>query len=359
LSKNFLVGHFMSKVSYHLVHYRKFLRDENKKDDILFEQMCRNALDAQDVSSIPLWQRAGDRVFVYPTPEDRQIMLNRVADLKSAVFGEFCLVQAKDLQAIIELTAQKVQLSDLTTAEIYALSEKSAPQGSRFLRGLLYWLAIGDHLFFVKLNAISMDNMQDYFSWLLSAGAFGLAPGTAVVFQAEFDPSVVKGDVGDIRNLRLSGKAAPQLNVAPSDVPSKAISIVETTKRVAEKFVQWDSAVKVVEALLGQTKTDSLVKSLGPNEYLAVDAAVKIKGSRTAESRKLIREIATEVADLTDAEVRIDGKDGTVRHGDAILRVKMPFTILQDGSNLLEFDNVADQMQEVYRRFVADRKISA
>jgi len=48
-----------------------------------------------------------------------------------------------------------------------------------------------------------------------------------------------------------------------------------------------------------------------------------------------------------------------VRDGDAILRVRMPFSIPQDGSNLLEFDNVADQLQEVYSRFVKDGKINA
>lgn len=348
----------MAKSTYHMVHYRRFARANGTASNPLFEQICRNALSARSAVSVPLWERAGDRVYAYPAPEDRQILLNRVADLNSAVFGELCLVQAKDLQALIELKAQKVQLSDLTTAEIYALSERSAPQGSQFLRGLLYWLAIGDHLFFVKLNAITSSNMQDYFTWLLQSGASGLQQGASVAFQAEFDPSVVKGDVGDIRNLRVSGKAAPHVSIAPPQ-PENKETVVETTKRVADKFLQSAMAVPVVEALLGKAKTESLVKSLGPEEYLAVDAAVKVRGKRTAESRQKIREIATEVADLTDAEVRIDGKDGTVRDGDAILRVRMPFSISQDGSNLLEFDNVADQLQEVYRRFVADGKIGA
>ncbi len=307
--------------------------------------------------SLSLWERARDRVFAYPEPEDKQILLNRVADLKSAVFGEMCVVQAKDLQALIEMKAEKVKLSDITTAEIYGLSERVAPQGSQFLRGLLYWLAIGDHVFFVKLNSINSENMQNYFDWLLRSGASGLTEGATVSFQAEFDPSVVKGDVGEIRNLRVSGRTSPQINVSTQEENKE--TLVQTTKRVAEKYVQSAMALPVVEALLGKPQTKSLVESLGPDEYLAVDAAVKVRGKRTAESRAKIREIATEVADITDAEVRIDGKDGTVRHGDAILRVRMPFSVLQDGSNLLEFDNVADQLQEVYRRFVSDGKISA
>jgi hypothetical protein len=267
-------------------------------------------------------------------------------------------MQAKDLQALIELKAKKVQLSKITTAEIYALSEKSAPHGSQFLRGLLYWLAIDDHLFFVKLNSISSANMQDYFDWLLTLSSSGRPSGMEINFQAEFDPSVVKGDVGEIRNLRIKGNAMPQVKVDVLGEIEKQ-SIVKTSRQVAEKVLHSTVALPIIEALLGKSKTESLVKCLGPEEYLAVDAAVKIRGKRTAESRAKIREIATEVADMTDAEVRIDGKDGTLRDGDAILRVRMPFSVPQDGSSLLEFDNVSDQLQEVYRRFVKDGKITA
>jgi len=208
------------------------------------------------------------------------------------------------------------------------------------------------------VNSITSTNMQDYFGWLLKTNASRLPTGAEINFQAEFDPSVVKGDVGEIRSLRIKGNAAPQIRIT-THADDQQSSIVETTRRVADKLVQSAMALPVVEALLGKSKTESLVKSLGPEEYLAVDASVKVRGKRTTESRAKIREIATEVADMTDAEVRIDGKDGTVRDGDAILRVRMPFAVLQDGSNLLEFDNVADQLQEVYRRFVKDGKISA
>lgn len=348
----------MTKSAYHLVHYRRFQRPDAGSTTPLFEQMCRGALSAFNTASEPLWERAGDRVYVYPAPTDRQILLNRVADLKSSVFGEFCLVQEKDLQALIELRGQKVKLSDLTIAEIYAISERSAPQGLQFLRGLMYWLTIGDHIFFIKMNNITTNNMQDYFTWLLHTGKFGLSEGSSVCFQAEFDPSVIKGDVGDIRNFRVKGKSTPQINISAPQQEKKE-NVVQTTKHVAEKIIQSTMAIPVVEAIFGKSKTESLVKSLGPKEYISVEAAVKIRGQRTEESRRKIREIATEVADQTDDEVRIDGKDGIVRDGDAILRVRMPFSIPQDGSSLLEFDNVADQLQEVYRRFVADGKIRA
>ena len=135
--------------------------------------------------------------------------------------------------------------------------------------------------------------------------------------------------------------------------------MVATAKRVAEKFVQFEKAVPLVKALLGAEKTDSLLNSLGKDEYLAVEASIKVRGTRTEASKQALREIVNDVADLTDAKVQIEGKDGKISDGDAILRTNMPFDAPYDGSNLLEFDNVADQLQEVYMRFVKDRKITA
>ena len=84
---------------------------------------------------------------------------------------------------------------------------------------------------------------------------------------------------------------------------------------------------------------------------------MKVRGRRTEESRKKFQAIANDLADESDAQVQIEGKDGQIRDGDAILRTRMPFHLPHEGSNLLEFDNVADQLQEVYTRFVKDGKI--
>ena len=86
---------------------------------------------------------------------------------------------------------------------------------------------------------------------------------------------------------------------------------------------------------------------------------MKVRGRRTEESRAKLREIANDLADMTEGEVQVEGKDGKVSDGDAILRTRMPFHLPHEGSNLLEFDNVSDQLQEVYARFVKDGKIKA
>lgn len=251
-----------------------------------------------------------------------------------------------------------MQLSDITTAVVYNLDEREAPTGSQFIRGMVYWLAIGNHVFFVKTHSMTSDLLHSYLDWLLKSRTSVVAADVGFLLQAELDKTQAAGDIGEIRSLRVSGKAAPEMAVsAPSTDGQK--KEVKTSRKIADRFVQFGQAVPVVEALFGKSKTDSLVESLGPDEYLAVDATVKVRGRRTEESRAKFQNIANDLADMSDAKVQIEGKDGRVSNGDAILRTRMPFSLPHEGSNLLEFDNVADQLQEVYSRFVKDGKIKA
>lgn len=344
--------------AYHMVHYRRFEVGEAELEGRTLESLCRSALDVADGSLGTLWERAKDRLFDMNDADSRKVLLNKVADLSSAVFGEICLFQSRDLQALLELTASNVQLSNITTAQIFNLNERFAPTGSQFVRGMAYWLAIGNHLFFVKTQSMTSEYLQSYLDWLLKIRTGTVENSINFNFQAEFDKTELSGDIGEIRSLRISGKAASQFVVAPIQDEAEG-RLVSTSRKVKDKFVQFAQAIPVIEALFGKAESESLLNSLGEGEYLAVDASVKVQGRRTAQSRQKLREIANDLADLTDGKVQIEGKDGKVSDGDAILRTRMPFDLPHDGSNLLEFDNVSDQLQEVYSRFVKDGKIKA
>lgn len=346
--------------AYHLVHYKRFVRPGGNAAPL--ETLCRNALNSA-VGGTPLWQRVNDRVFDLPAVENRKILLNKVADLRSAVFGEFCFIQGDGFQALVELTENQVQTSKLTTAQIFKLSEASAPKNSQFIRGMGYWLAIKDHLFFVKTQSLTAEHLRQYFEWLLKVRSSALPQNAAVTLQGEFDPSQVGGDIGEIKSLRVSGNAIP-LSVqkaaeAPPGSPKFTKVVRETAKHIMDKSAAFGAAVPIIEALFGKPKAKSLVDSLGDNEYLSVDASVKVRGRRTEESRASMRQLASELGDMTEGKVQVEGKDGTLSDDDAILRTRMPFDLPHEGSNFLEFDNVSDQLQKVYARFVEDKKIKA
>ncbi len=341
--------------TYHVVHYRRFEANAAELKGSTLETLCRDALNTQSKST-KLWSRPEDRVFDVKDGEGRKIFLNKVADLSTAIFGEMCLAQAKDLQALLSMKPSEIKLSDLTTATVYDLGEREAPEGSQFIRGLAYWMAIGNHLFFVKTHSMTPELARLYLDWLFKDRAGIVSSALEIALNAQLDRTMTAADIGDIRSLRVTGKSAPQvISVGPAEEQKE----VSTSRRVADKFVQMQQAVAVVAALFGPERAKSLVESLGPKEYLAVDASVKVRGSRTENSRKSFQAIANDLADASDAKVQIEGKDGQITDGDAILRTKMPFDLPHEGSNLLEFYNVADQLQEVYSRFVKDGKIEA
>ena len=288
--------------------------------------LCRSALNAAPSAGARLWDRPEDRLFDVGGEDARKIFLNKVADLSSAVFGELCLVQSRDMQALLNLKPAKVRLSELTTAVVYDLDEREAPTGSQFIRGLAYWLAIGNHVFFVKTHSMTAELLHLYLDWLLKIGTSAAPPTLSFALQAEFDRTKSAGDIGDIRSLRVAGKAAPQMAVSSPDLQAESQE-VKTARRVADKFVQMAQAVPIVEAVFGKAKATALVESLGPSEYLTVDATVKVRGSRTKASKAKLQSIANDLADMSDAKVQIEGKDGRVKDGDAILRTNMPFNL--------------------------------
>jgi hypothetical protein len=342
--------------AYHMVHYRRFdVSDPKLLGGKTLEALCREALNSES-AGLKLWSRPQDRVFDVSDSDGRKIFLNKIADLSSAVFGEMCLAQSKDLQALLKMEASEVELSEITTATVYDLNETEAPEGSQFIRGLAYWIAIGNHLLFVKTHSMTPELIRLYLDWLIKNRGSVADPSLSFSLNAEFDQTATADDIGEIRNLRVSGKSAPQIINFEGASEKREVS---TTRRIADKFAEMQQAVPIVEALFGKSRSDSLVESLGPEEYLAVEASVKVRGRRTEESRKKFQAIANDLADESDAKVQIEGKDGRIVDGDAILRTRMPFHLPHEGSNLLEFDNVADQLQEVYARFVKDGKIMA
>jgi hypothetical protein len=335
-----------------MVHYRRFQADGPVAWPL--EGLCRQALETVDASGTSLSQRVEDRVFQLQDQFGGEMMLNRVADLTSAIYGEFCYSEEKGLQALLRLKASTQQLSNITLAEVFDLEERKAPTGSQFIRGLAYWMAIGDHLFFLKTQAMDSDRIHAYLNWLLKERTKTVDPTLPFRLQAEFDRSV--GDVGDIQKLRVTGRTIPAVVGVVADGPARE---VQTRRRVEDAALRSEQAKPVWEAILGAAKTESLIKALGPGEYITADASLAVRGRRTAESKRQIKELANDIADMSDARVQIEGKDGRLSDGDAILRTRMPFAVPHQGSTLLDFDNVADQLRTVYSRFVQDGKIDA
>lgn len=346
----------MTKVSYHMVHYREF-KATGLPAPISLENLLRKRLSANGASGAPRWEAINDRLMSPEGNTGYELVLNRVADLSSAVFGEMCLVHNNGLQTLLKIQSKKHQLSTITLAEIYDILESSAPDGTKYIRGLGYFLCIGDHFFFVRNQSLNEEHIHAYFDWLLRTETSGFPATCSMILDPRIDPSISAKDIGEIKALKVGGPSFPQMTITPTnDAEEKERS---TTRKIADKFIQFEKAFDLAKTLLGDTKAQELADSLGPKERLVVDASVKIKGTRTEKSREKLKEIAKSLDTMTEGKIAVEGKDGKIIDKNLVLRTNMPFEIETEGSNLLSFDNVADQLQKVYNRFVEDGKIQS
>lgn len=78
---------------YHMVHYRRFDPGGAGLQGGTLEGLCRSALGHVDASGVTLWERIQDRFHDLVDVAERQVLLNKVVDLSSAVFGEMCLFE--------------------------------------------------------------------------------------------------------------------------------------------------------------------------------------------------------------------------------------------------------------------------
>ena len=341
---------------YKTVHYRKF--HSEKFVDATFQGILLQELNRTNEQGTKLWGRIADRVWKTPPREGCELILNRVADLQTGIFGEACLVDPEGAQAFLELAEKDAKLSNISSAQIYDLQEQNAPANARYVRGILYFLIIENHVFFIQLHGISGDSLQPYFWWLLRNHPSVSASNFDGKLQAVFDPAEVGGKLDEVRQVRVKGNSAPHVDIALArdDLKPKER---ETLRKAKETLVTSEKAESLARTIFGESLTDRLIKSLGPKEHLEVDASLKIRGTRTTNSRSVMNDLATAAAAIEGTTVHIAGKDGVMKDNDVILRVNMPFELANERKSLLDFDNVADQLQKTYLRFVEDKKISA
>jgi hypothetical protein len=147
--------------------------------------------------------------------DGRKVLLNRVADLSSAVFGEMCLMQNHDSQAPFELktsTGPAVEFND--GRDIHSQREGCAEGIAIRAGGGL--LARYRQSRFLRENPRHDGEIYSLVHRLAAQDTNFHHPCVGgVKLQAEFYKSQLAGDIGDIRSLRMSGKAAPHLTVVP------------------------------------------------------------------------------------------------------------------------------------------------
>lgn len=329
------------------IHYRKVSAVPTGATTL--EDAIKAALAQTDANGDALWLRADDRIMeIVDHTDGERLLFNTPADVERGVAGELCLYRKGAVQPVLAFEASTVQTSKLSVAQIYRLIEQEAPEKREFITGVCYWLVIGNHVLFVTLRGFPKDYVRDFFSWLVAGST-----ATSLQLTAELDPAEVAGNLGRISKFVVRGSTGKaKFAVSPADADS------QTKVRKGRSAVPWDKAEKAIALTIGESGLSRLKDGLTDKNRLFAETEWGVLGPRSKQLKETLSNLASEAANATDGDVSVMAKDGEIRDGSAILKLRMPFDVEGEGHYLLDFAQTVDQLNEAYRRFATDGKLS-
>jgi hypothetical protein len=328
------------------IHYRKASAIPAGATSL--EDAVKSALSRADALIQPLWLRAEDRIMDMADHSDAEkLLFNTPADVAKGIAGELCLYRQGAVQPILAFEPKTVKTSSISVAQIFALIEQEAPEKREFITGVCYWLVIENHVLFVTLRGFPKDYVRDFFAWLTASGS-----SDSPVLTAELDPAEVAGNLGRISKFVVRGSnGKPKFAVTPAD------SEGQLRVRKGRLAVPWDKAEDAIALTIGESALTRLKDSLTDKNRLFAETEWGVIGPRSKKLKETLSALASEAANSTDGEVSVMGKDGEIKDGSAILKLRMPFNVERDGHYLLDFAEAVGQLNEAFRRFSSDGKL--
>lgn len=329
------------------VHYRNLVREnavgigerENLSDAI------RSALGRTHPNGGTYRDNWKHRLAPVPIDAEQKRLVNDLHDDGASVFGTLCSFTPGELQTLIDANA--------AAGPSAALADTRAPGGNEYLKGVAYWLVVGDHCYIVQHAALRAKAFEEYLTWLLRDETFIVAEGGSIILKGAFDV-VAGGNLGDVQSIEIGG-LMPDPDRARDDQPAQ----VEERRRLTERRAFFDRADAILELVFGRVGLDNIKETKPPDADLDVIVNVGYRRRRRQVEidSGLMNDLAARLRNIDDGEIKVRGKDGEQRGENVWLKVDMPFRRIREGSNLLDLEHTRDTMLEVHRRFLMDDRI--
>ena len=342
----------MRDVRYAMVHYRKLVRKgAGIASGKTLSRAIREALDGQHHSGERYKENWRHRLTLSPDDSNQQRLANDVHTDAATAFGNLCVFTPGDLQSLIDPAA--------TSGSSASVGELIAPGGNEYLKGMAYWLIVGDHCYIVQHVAVRTRALEEYLTWLLRE-AQAVSPQGTIVLQTAFDAASVGGDLDNVHSIEIGGLAPETIEDDDAGAPrSVALTAeVEERKTLGRERAPFGKAMNIVSELLGPLAAEEILAKVPTEAALEVMVNIGYRAKRRKMDRTTMGELATRLRNIDDGEVTVRGKDGRVRGDSVWLQQQMPFKLVRANGNLLDLKDARNQLIKVHRRFLEDGKIS-
>jgi hypothetical protein len=300
------------------------------------------------------------RIAQVANHETYRRVLNNFHEEDGLVFGNVCLFDPGQLQALIELGQEP---DEATLAQVleeaWPIAEKAAPPGTEYLHGITYWMVTGDHFYQIQHPALQAKAMEEYFTWLLRDQAKAIGNGYHVELQATFDRAQVGDDLSDISSVEIGGLVPETVHDErpATTTVGKPVEVIEHATigdRLAQTFGQ---ARQILIDLFGPMEAQKIIESVPPQASLEVKVNIGYRAKRRKFQKEFMGNLAAGLRNIPDGELRVRGRDGEIKGSDARLAHDMNVKRHSDTSSLLDLEDALRQMKEVHRRFLHDGRI--
>ncbi|MCZ8079099.1 MAG: hypothetical protein O9289_06065 [Rhodobacteraceae bacterium] len=276
-------------------------------------------------------------VRVLQLPDYGNLVLNLYHAPSSHFFGEIVRYEpGADLPLL--------QVSSGVSA--YNLTQAKAPPGHEPLRGVLYFLAVKNHVALVEAD-LSPARAETYLTWLLKNQAGVVANDTHVVLLAELKSATGQLQLKEVEEVvfRPNPIVSTKQTAAPLQGGDGALQVASTSKDVAATNT-WE----VLKAA-GMDDTD-LTRLAEDNTKIEVTLQIRFMGGKRKKHPISIADTNRLLRNIPEDELVLKGPTGRQKSG-SIEKLTYPANVALKGS-LLDPKDMARALLEGYNSFVAN-----
>jgi hypothetical protein len=344
------------------IHYRRLRRDGGlfpagqSLSAKIIEALNQRMPDGSRVRG-----RVQNRIANVPGHEDFLRLLNNFHSEDNLVFADVCLFLPGQLQALLDLSEGEEQPPLDEVLRAWEIAETQAPEGKEYLRGITYWMVIGDHFYQIQHPSLVTKSVEEYLTWLLREKTGVIEPQHHVELQLEFDRAQIGDDLTDVKSIEIGGLIGETINereLLPQPRVGAGTVEVETRETIGDRIAQtFAKAKQILIDLIGPMETQRIIDSIPPQAALEVTVNIGYRATKRKFSKEFMGNLASGLRNIPDGELRVRGRDGQLRGDDARLSAEMNVKRFSETSSLLDLEDALRQMKEVHRRFLFDGRI--
>jgi hypothetical protein len=322
------------------IHYRRLEDVTRAFGKQTLEAAVRKAMTHQ-LDGAKVSEHWKHRAWLVPPSSEDTLLMNLQSDGGGYYFGDLTHYTKGYLQTL---------LAEAEDTPSLAVEQQPPPKGKEYVHSMMYWLVIKNHLLMIQSRSLGAKQLEEYLTWLLKDRTTAIGPTGQVILQAKFDVAEVGGDLDDIREIRVGGKAASPafVELQPDDAPIQDITRhrdITTRKPWGERA--WDV---IRAAMNNEADVQELMESIPEGADLEVAVHIGYKANKKVSRAPMQQALRN----LPEGEITAIGPNGKQTGKD--IRLSHPASVLKNGS-LLEPDDVIRALREAHQFFVDNGKI--